>query len=520
MFEYHDSEAGLTQRFVFNLRYYLGREGNDGLYEFAVDGVQKSHPYGAINLRRLQRRENTNSSEFVLIWEQQVKNETIRASARININKFDPYVKYDVELNSVPVKTDKSGKDIVVDWYFLDGFDTGNKFWVDANGMQMIEKNLYARREFTYRTSNTVSANYYPVTTAIAVRDTNSTSRNFTEKQVVILNDRAQGGSAGLRDRRNIELMQQRRGRKYDHYGVFEPLNDLDEWGKGIQVPASYYMLIEDKASPANQRQVQKKLEQPLLFFYSHDFRLNNAAGNPTQNSSLAQGSVQAYNASRTGPLVNYGAQDELFLLAVGAEKHSQTFDPSTSPNYLSTGNTFKAVVFAIAENEIQVRVNNLEDRFDDNPLTYVFDAKKYAREYYYEANAHLFGQLKARRAMALMDKLRVSITEMNLAGSVPREEMLRKGEFTKWRTPPGTELGLEPPQDHLFEEAPPSAGPPSPGSRASVSSNSTAPTGHNYSLEPQRIRVFHIKYLVGDEMNISFAIRDAKKAAAAAAAP
>lgn len=143
IFEYHDKENNITQRFVFNLRYYVGKNQKDGLYAFEVDGPQKSYPYGAINLKRLQRRENTNSSEFVLIWEQQVKNETIRASSRININKFDPFVKYDVELNGVPIKSDRSGKDIVVDWYMLDGFDTGNKFWVDANGMQMIEKRLY-----------------------------------------------------------------------------------------------------------------------------------------------------------------------------------------------------------------------------------------------------------------------------------------------------------------------------------------------------------------------------------------
>jgi hypothetical protein len=112
----------------------------------------------------------------VLIWEQQLKNETIRASTRININKFDPYVKYDVELNEVPIKSDKTGKDIVADWYLLDGFDTGNKFWVDANGMQMIQKNLYKRNEYEYvKTNNSISANYYPVTTAISVRDTNRT---------------------------------------------------------------------------------------------------------------------------------------------------------------------------------------------------------------------------------------------------------------------------------------------------------------------------------------------------------
>lgn len=48
------------------------------------------------------------------------------------------------------------------------------------------------------------------------------------------MNDRSQGGSAGLRDRRNIELMQHRRGKQFDHYGVFEPANELDQWGRGV----------------------------------------------------------------------------------------------------------------------------------------------------------------------------------------------------------------------------------------------------------------------------------------------
>ena len=275
VFEYHDKENNITQRFVFNLRYYIGKNKQDGLYELAVERPQRSYAYGGLNLKRLQRRENTNSSEFVLIWEQQVKNETIRASARINVNKFDPFVKYDVEINEVPIKADKTGKDIVVDWYMLDSFHTGNKFWVDANGMQMIEKRLNYRQEYNYVSNNTVASNYYPVTSAIAIRDANRSQPHFNEKQVTILNDRSQGGSAGLRNGKNIELMQHRRGKKFDTYGVFEPVNDLDQWGTGVQIPASYYMLIEDKASPANQRAVQKRLDQPLLTFFSHDFRLN-----------------------------------------------------------------------------------------------------------------------------------------------------------------------------------------------------------------------------------------------------
>jgi hypothetical protein len=48
------------------------------------------------------------------------------------------------------------------------------------------------------------------------------------------MNDLEQGASAGLRSNKNIEIMQHRRFRKHDHYGVNDALNDTDEWGRGI----------------------------------------------------------------------------------------------------------------------------------------------------------------------------------------------------------------------------------------------------------------------------------------------
>jgi len=74
--------------------------------------------------------------------------------------------------------------------------------------------------------------------------------------------DRAHGASAGLRGHRNIEIMQQRRFKKWDHYGVFEPLNDLDEWGSGIQVPASYYMQFSNSKSsePVKMKSKQREI--------------------------------------------------------------------------------------------------------------------------------------------------------------------------------------------------------------------------------------------------------------------
>ena len=86
-----------------------------------------------------------------------------------------------------------------------------------------------------------ITANYFPVQSAISMRD------EYTGKQFTVMNDRSQGGSAGLRGRRNIEIMQHRRMKKWDKYGVDEALNDLDQWGNGSQVPVSYFMFFNDK---------------------------------------------------------------------------------------------------------------------------------------------------------------------------------------------------------------------------------------------------------------------------------
>ena len=96
----------------------------------------------------------------------------------------------------------------------------------------MIDKKLFFRKEYKHKSWNTVASNYYPVTSALSLRDEGINKER--ERQVTIITESSFGGSAGLRGRRNIEIMQNRRHVSYDHYGLREPLNDLDEWGKGI----------------------------------------------------------------------------------------------------------------------------------------------------------------------------------------------------------------------------------------------------------------------------------------------
>jgi hypothetical protein len=198
VFLYTDSARGISQKFAFNLRYYIGAEGTNapkngsrvglsqfdrrmqsGLFSFAANGTtkysQRSFKYGEVNMKRSRKRRNKDTAEFLLIYEQKYGlsqeggsadssssssssdssssssgsaddaaplAQKIRATVRIDLNSVEDFVKFHVSTNEVPIALDDTGKDIVVDWYMMDDFDSDGKLWVDANGLQMVPKTL------------------------------------------------------------------------------------------------------------------------------------------------------------------------------------------------------------------------------------------------------------------------------------------------------------------------------------------------------------------------------------------
>jgi len=72
---------------------------------------------------------------------------------------------------------------------------------------------IYKNQSMTF---NDIAGNYYPITSAIAMRDFS----NNSNLQVTVMNDRAQGGSADLHDNSTIELMQNRVILRDDDKGV------------------------------------------------------------------------------------------------------------------------------------------------------------------------------------------------------------------------------------------------------------------------------------------------------------
>jgi len=146
-------------------------------------------------------------------------------------------IKYDVVLFGLPY-TPNTGHEVVVT-FESSSIKNNGQFYTDSNGLGMQERILNYRPSYNISIADgglNITANYYPVVSAIAIRDP------ITKKQMTVMNDRSQGGSS-LADGR-IELMQNRRLFEDDSRGVSQPLNECNYKKVGITVPATYFMQI------------------------------------------------------------------------------------------------------------------------------------------------------------------------------------------------------------------------------------------------------------------------------------
>lgn len=165
---------------------------------------------------------------------------------------FSEMIEFLLELGPIEIE-DRAGKEVVVSWRLLNNFNGGKAFWTDSNGLEMQKRTVKA---------NTTAGNFYPVTSALAVRDTEST------KQVVIMNDHAQAAMAEV-EPGVIQFLHNRRLLTDDGKGLEEPLDETDQ-GKGLQVNSKYYMHIFDRIKTKSiQRHQQKYIDNPIMQLYA-----------------------------------------------------------------------------------------------------------------------------------------------------------------------------------------------------------------------------------------------------------
>lgn len=193
---------------------------------------------------------------------------------------FKDLIEFQVELGPIPIDDDQ-GKSVTVNWKFFDDFDPKGEFWTDSNALEMQRRRIseqtregnltFMKDQSNYNPNYwTVSNSYFPVDSAIAMRDTNS------NKQVTIMTEKAQGGSADLTDKATIEIMQHRRLLFDDHLGIEEMVNETDADGFGYRINSIYYLQIFDtQRADSLQRSTQLQIQNRPHYFFSFEYYTN-----------------------------------------------------------------------------------------------------------------------------------------------------------------------------------------------------------------------------------------------------
>lgn len=425
IFMFSDKTKKLSQTFGFNLKKYNAHENTylnanrmfqnpnniwadelmnvgqaEGVYSLVPQwNDQAPHQFSTLN-----NDITFQGGQLVEQWSIFFRNDTSGEKAVVSVRYspiFEDIIEFNVETAPIPLK-DNKGKDIIATWKVFDEFDPKGVFYTDSNGLEMQER-LIQNQSHPFNTVNavinngkgpnflTIAANYYPVSSAIAMRD----KSELSNIQVTVMNDRPQGGSADLQ-KATIELMHFRRLNQEDRNNKVEILNETDANGVGLRATTRYFMQIFDwTKGGSKQRDVQINLQQPLQYTFAFDFSQD--AGATKQVSSVKANNEKAIS----------------FLLQQGHIR-----------------------LVPLGKNQIIMRLENLADSFDgDSGRPNYVNIQKYARELYLEIN---------NKAPASID-----IVETSLSSNAPLEQVnLEKWQWQAIEDPNSAYQFVQPPID------------------------------------------------------------------------
>ncbi|XP_059083104.1 lysosomal alpha-mannosidase-like [Tigriopus californicus] len=186
--------------------------------------------------------------------------------ASLIVRKYEDSPEYEVEwlVGPIPIDGDElQGKEIILR-YTDSGVANEGRFFTDANGRQMIQRQRDARPSFDLEDGaqeEPIASNYYPITSGIFIGDETS--------QLSLLNDRSQGGSS-LKDG-EIELMVHRRTLVDDRRGLLEVLNETafeDQSGLIVRGKHFFFQGNEALSTVWRRTKMQEQFLQPSLLFF------------------------------------------------------------------------------------------------------------------------------------------------------------------------------------------------------------------------------------------------------------
>lgn len=293
--------VSLTQAFS----YYTGHDGNNSQSQFQASGAYIFRPNSSsgrdlkVNGAKLTTKSYIVQGDLV----QEVYQEFLPwLTQTVKLYSGKRYAEFQWTVGPIPIN-DKQGKEVVSRFQT----DLSNKgiFYTDANGREVLKRQLNHRDTWNFKNSEPVAGNYYPVNSRIYIRD------EARQAQFMVLTDRSQGGSS--LNEGEVELMVHRRLLYDDSLGVGEPLNETGSDGQGLIIRGSHYVLLEPTSSAAR---MHRDLAQRLFMAPSVSFALSSAR--------------QHIGASGTWSGVRQSLPDNVHLLTL---EQFRAFGPAPSPS-------------------------------------------------------------------------------------------------------------------------------------------------------------------------------------------
>ncbi|XXQ32610.1 Alpha-mannosidase [Plasmodiophora brassicae] len=160
----------------------------------------------------------------------------------------------EIEFTVGPIDVDDGlGREVVT--RYSSDIASGDKFATDSNGREMMDRRRDYRPTWLVDIKEPVASNYYPVTTAISLRDDG--------RAMTVLTDRSQGGTS-LRSGQ-LELMVHRRTLFDDHLGVGEPINELGADKRGLVIRGTHRLIVSKPERAAHlHRILQDQVAHPF----------------------------------------------------------------------------------------------------------------------------------------------------------------------------------------------------------------------------------------------------------------
>ena len=178
-FELVDKKQNISQKFVVGPRFYQSNEARgsgDGIYEFQP---KQNHSEAYSKLKTIEMSSGKFSGQFLLTYDdaEDINGDGTAGSAEkmgvtnsakltttVELSSLSEFLKFAISLDAIPISKisdshsdeslaqlpkELSGKNVVINWEFLDDFNTNGELWYDANGLEMVHKDLWKRQEFT-----------------------------------------------------------------------------------------------------------------------------------------------------------------------------------------------------------------------------------------------------------------------------------------------------------------------------------------------------------------------------------